>query len=200
MTDSKNNPINPAEFPIVYNFPNCRTTYKNFEGRKNEYNDAGQKTFSIRISEEEALHRFPMGYDAYGEIVYGPGLIDQGLNVKPMPHREDEINPDWHLPVSIRYDPDFPSRNPGVTMISTDTNGRPVHTSLNEFSIGLIDRADVIEYNVAVRIHNWKKNGKSGRKAYLRNMDVTVYQDCVEKRRALLQQDEFGEDDEVEAI
>jgi len=191
------------EFPRVYNFPNCLLMSKNFEGREREYNEAGKRNFCIRLSEEEALVRFPTGRrDLQGNPIYGPGLREQGLNVKQCKHREDEEHPDWFVQVHLGFEQNRP--NPGITMVKTDASGRPKHIPIDQDTVSIIDHSELVEANVAARASNWSRGGRSGRTLYLRNMDFTLYQDCVEERRSQMVFDGFESDvdadDEVEAV
>jgi len=176
------NPVFVNNVQDVFEFPHCRLMYRNFEGRPTRVNpNGGKRACSIRLDEEAALI-----------------LRDQfGLYVKQNEVRSEGEQPDWHMPIEARYDPKFAVRDPKIVLITTATNGRPVQTLLTEATIGIIDHSDITDCNVTVRVRNWNVMDKSGCKAYLRAMDITVYQDAVEQRIANMN---FDDGDTVEAF
>jgi len=176
------NPVFINNVQDVFEFPHCQLIFRNFEGRPSRFNkDGGKHNCSIRLDEEPALV-----------------LRDQyGLAVKQLPVRSEGEQPDWHLPIEARYDPKVPTRNPKIVLVTTSANGRPVQTPLTEVTIGILDHREIADCNAAIRVRDWEANGKSGIKAYLRAMDVTIYQDFVEQRIAGMNLDD---EDTVEAF
>jgi hypothetical protein len=128
----------------------ARIVYRNFAGEQTMYNRAGDRNFSVVIpSQEDADY-----------------LISEGWNVKIKQPREgyEDEGPFMHLPVKIKFN----SRGPGVYVRSLDNV-----TRLSEDTIGMIDELDIASVDMDIRPFNWEVNGKTGRSAYLQNMEVT---------------------------
>lgn len=134
--------------------------FRNFSGEKSRFNQDGKRNFGVLLDQATA--------DA---------LLADGWNVKTLEPREedegDEAQP-W-LPVEIRFD----VRPPQVYMITE--RGR---TKRKEEDIGEFDDADIINVDMVVRAHVWEVNEKTGVKAYVSSLYVTIEEDELAKKYA----------------
>ncbi len=141
---------------------NVKIIFRNFAGKEGPFNAEGVRTFSVLLTDEMA-----------------EGLSRDGWNVKATKERElDEgeiTGGEPHLPVRIRFKP----RPPNVVMISS--RGR---TNLDETMVEMLDYADIQNVDLIIRPHDWDFGGKSGRKAYVKSLFVTIKEDELERKYA----------------
>lgn len=140
-----------------------RLIFRNFAGEETRFNRAGNRTFSVILRHEEALR-----------------LLDDGWNVKIKEPRDDFDEPLCYLEVTVKFD-NIP---PKVVMIS---GGRK--TNLDEDTIDVLDYADIATVDLIIRPYNWEVNGKTGVKAYLKTMYVTINRDEFESKYENLEDD-----------
>ena len=48
---------------------------------------------------------------------------------------------------------------------------------MNSETIGMLDYADIINCDITIRPYHWEANGKTGVKAYVKNMYVNIMED-----------------------
>ena len=91
-------------------------------------------------------------------------LTDRGWNVKIKQPREEGDVPFMYLQVKVKFN----SRGPRIYLRSNDTV-----TTLDGNTIGCIDDVTILNVNLDIAPYDWEINGKTGRSAYLRSMEVT---------------------------
>ena len=139
---------------------NARIGFRNFAGEEGQFNRAGDRNFVVFLDED-----------------YARELDDLGWNIKwPKPIEdgnpdEDERQP--FLPVGVRFAP-IP---PKVVEI---INGEKHY--LDEDTVGALDYARILDCDLIVRPYNWSASGKTGVKAYLKSIYVTVDVDDLEAK------------------
>jgi hypothetical protein len=140
--------------------------FRNFEGKEGQYNRAGDRNFAVLLDQQVA------------EV-----MSTDGWNVKWLKPREDaeeEEQPQAYLQVTANFDK---GRPPRVVMITS--RGR---TNLDEDSVDILDWADIVNVDLIVRPYEWSVNGKTGIKAYLQSIYVTVEEDDLERKYAEMDQ------------
>ena len=131
----------------ILQIDDARIIYRNFAGRGDKYNREGDRNFAVVIPDEETANE----------------LSNLGWNVKIKPPREDGDTPFMFLPVKVKFN----GRGPNVYLQTGRNKNR-----LDEESIGLLDDIDIVCVNLDIRPYDWDVNGKSGRTAYLQNIEV----------------------------
>lgn len=134
--------------------------FRNFSGEESMYNKAGDRNFVVFLDPETATD-----------------LLAEGWNVKFPKERED--GPDEedarqpYLPVDLGSGK-FP---PKVVMIAND-----VATKLEGDAVSDLDWVEIENVDLVVRPYNWTFNGRTGTKAYLKALYVTIATDDFQKK------------------
>ena len=125
----------------------ARLIFKNFAGEESKYNRRGNRNFCVVLEHDDAMN-----------------LMDAGWNIKELNSREDE-EPLYYLQTAVS----FGNIPPKVVLISGRTK-----TILDETTIDTLDYAEIANVDLIIRPYHWEVNGKTGIKAYLKTMYVTV--------------------------
>jgi hypothetical protein len=96
-----------------------------------------------------------------------------GWNIKYLKPREEGDEPTPYLPVSVS----FKVRPPRIMMMSATAR-----TPLDEDSCEVLDWADIEKSDLIVTPYEWSVNGKTGIKAYLKSLFVTIAEDDLERK------------------
>jgi len=142
--------------PVV--FEDCRILFRNFSGSEGKFNAAGDRNFNLLLDDETAER-----------------MLREGWNVKYLKPREEGDMPQPRLEVAISYK----GRPPRIVMITS--RGR---TNLDESMISLLDWAEFTNVDLIINPYEWTVNEKSGVKAYLASLFVTIREDALELKYA----------------
>lgn len=135
---------------------NGRIGFRNFSGKEGKFNPAGRRNFCVFLDSD--LARI---------------LEADGWNVRWLEPRDPQEDKQAYLQVAVSYD-NIP---PKIVLVTS--HGK---TILDEESVNLLDWAEIKEVDLIIRPYNWDVNGKSGVKAYVKSMYVTIAEDEFEQK------------------
>ena len=133
----------------------ARMIFKNFSGKKTEYNEEGNRNFGVLIDDELAVDLKEVGWN----VKYRP----------PFPDDPEKHEQAW-LPVKVKFGK-FP---PTIVLITSKGKIR-----LDEDTVGQIDWSRIKSADMIIRPYNYPpRSGRPGGvSAYLKSLYVTVIED-----------------------
>ena len=152
----------------TFKVEDARLIFKNFSGREGPMNRAGERNFCVILDPETAAQ-----------------MVDDGWNVRSLNPKEEGDEPTPYIQVSVGYK----IRPPRITLITSA--GR---TQLDESTVDVLDYANMKLVDLIARASYWEVNGKTGIKAYLQTMFVTIEEDDLERKYAVVGQPYVGEE------
>jgi hypothetical protein len=154
----------------VVTMEGVRIIFRNFRGEEGQWNKPGDRNFCVLLEPRVATD-----------------LINDGWNVKYLKPRdeEEEQNPQAYLPVEVAYDR---GRPPKIFLI---TAGGTKMRELHEDEVGDLDWIlvdQILNIDMMVRPYDWSQpSGKSGTKAYLQSMYMTIEEDQLAQKYSELE-------------
>lgn len=141
----------------------ARILFRNFAGKEGKYNREGDRNFAVILDDGTAST-----------------LASDGWNVKWLKPREDGDEPQAYLSVSVN----FKGRPPRIVMITS--RGR---TPIGEEQVEMLDWVDIKTVDLILNPYEWEIGEKSGIKAYLQSMYITIFEDPLELKYAELEEE-----------
>lgn len=146
---------------------NAKIIFRNFAGKESKFNRSGDRNFCVVFDKET-----------------GEQLKEDGWNMGILKPKDDYEDIAYRLQVSVKFG-NFP---PKIYMIS----GRH-KIELTEDSVAALDYAEIVDVDLIIRPYNWEVNGKTGVKAYLHTMYVTVQEDKFASKYDFNEPEDMGE-------
>ena len=130
--------------------------FRNFAGKEGRYNKEGDRNFCLLLDPDTADE-----------------LIKEGWNIRFLDPRDEGDEPVPYIQIKVGFG--GKGRPPKVVLVT-----KKGKTQLNEDTINALDFAEIEFADIALNPYNWSVNGKSGVKAYLKTMYVTIAEDEFE--------------------
>lgn len=132
----------------------ARIGFKNFSGKKGEFNPEGARNFCVFLNDEDAEK-----------------LKEDGWNVKYLKPREEGDTEQAYLQVKVKFE----NRPPNIVIKSSRGKSR-----IDESEVSMLDWAEIkyIDLNISPYVYDFR--GKKGISAYLKSMFVTIEEDPLE--------------------
>ncbi len=137
----------------------ARLVFRNFSGKEGQYNREGDRNFAVILDAKTAKV-----------------MLKDGWNVKYLDSREEGEEDTPYIQVAVNFN----HRPPRVVMITSTAR-----TNLTEESVDVLDWAEIRTADLIARAYDWTVNGKSGTKAYLQSLFVTIEEDALERKYAV---------------
>lgn len=151
---------------------NAKIFWTNFAGKEKNNNPEGKRNFCVEIPAD-----------------ISDQLIKDGWNVKFTQESERYGEPKPYIQVEVKYG-EYPPKIYKVTSRNK--------TLLDEDVVGDLDKDEIVGVDLYISPYHWNVGSKSGIKAYVDKMWVTVEEDDLTKKYAHYDTDEslpFGVDD-----
>lgn len=136
---------------------NARIGFRNFSGKEGQYNPAGNRNFALFLDDPK----------------FATKLEGEGWNVRWLKPRDAEDEQQAFLQVKVGFG-NYP---PKIVLISNNKK-----SLLDEETVGLLDWAEIETVDMMVRPYSYNVSGKSGIKAYLKTMYITLVTDEFESK------------------
>lgn len=147
--------------------------FRNFAGKEDMYNRAGDRNFAIIL-----------------DAVVADEMLRDGWNVKYLKARDEGDDPQPYIQVAVSYK----NRPPKVCMVTSKGM-----TYLTEAEVEMLDWVDIETADATLNPYEWVVNGKTGVKAYLQTLFVKIEEDYLQLKWTALVDDVKREQRALEA-
>lgn len=133
--------------------------FRNFEGKEGQYNAKGNRNFAVILPPDVAEQ-----------------MLRDEWNVKYLEAREEGDEAIPYITVAVN----FKNRPPRVVMMTSRSR-----VNLDEDTVEVLDWANIEKADLICRSYFWEVGGKTGYKAYLQSLFVTIEEDALEQKYAV---------------
>ena len=145
--------------------------FPNFSGKEGQYNPEGNRNFCILLDDDLAEK-----------------LKEDGWNVKYLTPKNPDDGRQAYMQITVKYE-HIP---PKIYLVRSDSK-----VLLDENTVGVLDWAEMKNVDIVIRPHNWTVGGRSGIKAYVKTLYVTIaedefaskYRDCPDSASNIMMSD-----------
>ena len=130
--------------------------FRNFSGKEGKFNKEGDRNFCLLLHPDDADE-----------------MIKEGWNVRFLNPRDEGDEPTPYIQIKVGFG--GKGRPPKIVMVS-----RKGQTQIGEDEVNILDWADIDFADIAINPYHYTVNGKSGIKAYLKTMYITIVEDEFE--------------------
>ena len=138
------------------NIENAKIGFRNFGGVEGQFNPAGKRNFCVFLDTD-----------------FAETLIKDGWNIRWLQPKDENEERQAYLQVAVSYD----TVEPKIVLITGAGK-----TILNEDNVNVLDWADIEMVDLIITPYHWNVSGKSGIKAYIKSMYVTIVEDEFEQK------------------
>lgn len=129
----------------------ARIGFRNFSGEEGKFNPKGRRNFCVFLETE-----------------LGQMLQEDGWNIRWLQPRDEDDDEQAYLQVAVSYE-NIP---PKIVLVT-----RNKKTVLTEDLVSMLDWAEIENVDIIIRPYNWEVNGKTGVKAYVKSLYITIVED-----------------------
>lgn len=157
----------PNDVPANVTIEDARLIFLNFAGREGRFNSQGERNFCVVLDNKTAQQMKKDGWN----VKLPKDITD--------PDMEQQRDP--FLPVAVK----FTIKPPTVVMITSA--GRRY---LTEHTVEILDSMEFANVDLVVNASRWDVNEKTGIKAYLKSIYVTIEEDDLARKYANIPESE----------
>ena len=139
------------------NISNARIGFRNFSGKEGQFNPAGNRNFAIFLDDPNEARK----------------LEQEGWNIRWLKSRNEDEEAQPILSVRVA----FGAYPPKIVLVT-----RKGLSQIGEEEVSILDWADIKSVDLTVRPYNYEVRGKTGVKAYLKTIYVTLQEDQWESK------------------
>lgn len=133
---------------------NITIAFRNFAGKEDMYNRAGDRNFAILLQPEQA-----------------EAMEREGWNVKYLREREEGDGQQAYIQVAVSYK----TRPPKIAMVTSKGL-----TYLGEEEVEMLDWVDIETADVTLNPYEWAVGDKNGVKAYVKSLFIKIEEDYLQ--------------------
>ena len=132
--------------------------FRNFAGKEGRYNKEGDRNFCLLLDPEDADE-----------------MLKDGWNVRFLDPRDHGDEPTPYIQIKVGFG--GKGRPPKIVLVT-----KKGKTQIDEDTVNTLDWAEIEKADIAINPYHYEVNGKSGIKAYLKTMYITIAEDDFEDR------------------